>query len=221
MLYFARCARKNVQSLRTQGIWGFTMRTNTKNILYLTRSSLENFAILWCLSICVAIAPTTKQMRLRSGQTKAPQQHMRLRSGRAFDATRQPTDDDHDDDGASSADESSVMTYASEDTRNPSSDTYRCIAYRFGWHAFVPIQKADGQWIKASLGSYVYAEEAAQAYDAMASQLYVNAPLNFLPDGGLDPRRKRRVAWAKLRIRSMPLYNQVATYEALPRKQRP
>jgi hypothetical protein len=56
------------------------------------------------------------------------------------------------------------------------------------WRAFIDFQ---GQ--RRYLGSFGTEEEAARAYDKKAKRLWANPILNFLPDGSLNPNRKKRV----------------------------
>ena len=46
--------------------------------------------------------------------------------------------------------------------------------------------------MRKHLGRFATEEEAARAYDAAARDKLENPILNFLPDGSLNPDRKRR-----------------------------
>lgn len=47
------------------------------------------------------------------------------------------------------------------------------------------------------LGVFTDEEEAAKAYDLAASAAYANPILNFLPDGSLNPDRRRKMGQYK------------------------
>ena len=62
------------------------------------------------------------------------------------------------------------------------------------------VNRAKGRWVARigtnglyqHLGSFVNEEAAAQAYDEKAKQVFDNPTLNFLPDGSLNPKRRRK-----------------------------
>ena len=64
--------------------------------------------------------------------------------------------------------------------------SYRGVRWNHGrWCAQI---KMNGH--KQNLGTYDTEEEAARAYDEKAKQINDGRPLNFLPDGSLNPDRK-------------------------------
>lgn len=54
------------------------------------------------------------------------------------------------------------------------------------------------------IGTFDTEEEAAQAYDAEAKRLRSNPVFNFLPDGSLNPDRKKPVSQQSLMRRRQP-----------------
>jgi hypothetical protein len=51
-------------------------------------------------------------------------------------------------------------------------------------------------------GGFDTEEAAAKAYDEEAKRQWTNPTLNFLPDGSLNPDRKKRISWRSLIARS-------------------
>ena len=73
--------------------------------------------------------------------------------------------------------------------------TYRGVKWGKGrWQAHISVN--DRQQY---LGRFDTEEEAARAYDEKAKQLRANPVLNFLPDGSLNPDRKKAISYHRLR----------------------
>ena len=75
---------------------------------------------------------------------------------------------------------------------------YRGVKWRYGqWQTKI---KVNGQ-IQV-LGPYDTEEGAARAYDEKAKQLHANPILNFLPDGSINPDRRKHTRTTPAAIRS-------------------